>query len=129
MSALLQSGGFSLPAGVLAQIKAGFSAGSTSEAQCAKTIKQTLLRSGYLADPHTAVGLHVAKAYPGADPMVTLATAHPAKFPDAIRAACGVWPELPTWCSGLMTKPEHFDVLSNDLLAVKDYIAKRTGAA
>ena len=129
MSALLQSGGFTLPAGVLAQFRAGFSAGSTSEAQCAQTIKQTLLRSGYLADPHTAVGLHVAKNFPCADPMVTLATAHPAKFPDAIKAACGVWPELPTWCSGLMTKPEHFDVVSNDLPAVKDYIAKRTRAA
>ena len=58
--------------------------------------------------------------------MVTLATAHPAKFPDAVEAASGVRPALPQRLGDLMHRPERFEVLANDLPAVKQFILERT---
>ena len=90
----------------------------------AKTIKTVLADTGYLLDPHTAVGVHVAKRIekPNA-PMVTLATAHPAKFPAAVKAASGLDPALPTWLAGMMDKEERFDILSPELHAVETFIS------
>jgi threonine synthase len=61
--------------------------------------------------------------------MVTLATAHPAKFPDAVEAACGERPALPAWCGDLMSREERFDVLPNELSALQALISARTGHA
>ncbi|HXP95145.1 MAG TPA: threonine synthase, partial [Telmatospirillum sp.] len=55
-------------------------------------------------------------------PMVALATAHPAKFPDAVEAATGIRPALPQRLSDLFERPERYDVLPNDLETVKDYV-------
>jgi threonine synthase len=73
-------------------------------------------QTGYVLDPHTAVGVHVARAKmekPSA-PMITLATAHPAKFPAAVKQACGIDPALPAWLSDLMQREERFSVLPNE---------------
>jgi threonine synthase len=76
---------------------------------------------GYLADPHGAIGIAAARAHPPARgiPTVAMATAHPAKFPDAIEQAIGVRPELPPRLKDLMARPERFVVLPNDLAAVE----------
>jgi threonine synthase len=58
--------------------------------------------------------------------MVVLATAHPAKFPDAVEAACGVRPALPPWLSDLMTRPERVTRVANDVEAIKDVIGRET---
>jgi len=86
-------------------------------------------KSGRLVDPHTAVGLAVAEHYtkPGV-PMVTLATAHPAKFPAAVLAATGRDAPLPAGAGELMTRPEKFAVVANDQAAVEHYIAGHTRA-
>jgi threonine synthase len=78
-------------------------------------------------DPHTAVGLHVAAQNRGdpAVPLVTLATAHPAKFPDAVERATGRRPKLPTRLAGLMEQPERVSVLPNDLTAVEAFVRAR----
>ena len=102
MAGLGQSGAFTVPGDALAEIRRDFDAGSASEAETAATIRDTLEKSGYLADPHTAVGLSVAGRFATASPMVTLATAHPAKFPDAVEAACGVRPALPAFLGDLL---------------------------
>jgi threonine synthase len=60
--------------------------------------------------------------------MVTLATAHPAKFPAAVQAACGVHPELPSWLGDLMQREEHFTVLANDQGVIERFIAERARA-
>ena len=77
-----------------------------------------------MMDPHTAVGLAAAKASNGAgeSPMITLATAHPAKFPDAFEQATAIRPELPRHLQDLMTKPERLSVLPNDLKAIQAHI-------
>jgi threonine synthase len=124
MSGLAQSGGFTVPAPALAAIRADFAAGSASEAETAAIIARTCAASGYIADPHTAVGLSVA-ARQGTEPMVTLATAHPAKFPEAVRAATGIEPQLPLWLADLDRREERYDVLPNDQRAVEDHIRSR----
>ncbi|MCR6669822.1 threonine synthase [Devosia ginsengisoli] len=129
MDGLKQSGGFALPDNTLSAIRRDFAAGTTGEAETRTTIAATLKASGYLLDPHTAVGVHVARAHLGATPMVTLATAHPAKFPAAVKDAAGVEPALPAWLADLHSREERLSVLANDQNAVEDFIAARTRAA
>jgi len=130
MDGLKQSGGFNLPEGALAKIRRDFAAGTTDEAQTSATIAQTMKSSAYLLDPHTAVGVHVARQFlPAAVPMITLATAHPAKFPAAVAAASGVDPALPTWLADLHSREERLAVLPNDQDQVEAFIAARTRAA
>ncbi|MCC6204747.1 MAG: threonine synthase, partial [Hyphomicrobiales bacterium] len=84
--------------------------------------------NGYLLDPHTATGVHVSENAAGTAPMVVLGTAHPAKFPDAVRAACGVTPQLPEWLSDLMQRHEKFTVLASDLDTVEKHISRLSRA-
>ncbi len=122
MAGLKQSGAFTLENAALAAIRHEFDSGSVSEAEIAATMKTTLAATGELLDPHTAVGVHVARHHMGESPMVVLATAHPAKFPDAVRAATGVNPLLPERLKGLMDAPESFTVVPNSAEAVKSLI-------
>ncbi len=75
---------------------------------------------GYAADPHTAIGIEAARLHrtPGV-PMIAVATAHPAKFPDAVLRATGSSPPLPPHLHDLHARPERFDVVPNDLEAVE----------
>jgi threonine synthase len=61
--------------------------------------------------------------------MIVLGTAHPAKFPDAVEAACRIRPELPVWLAGLMNAEEKYTVLPSDLKMVEDYISRHARAA
>jgi len=92
-------------------------------------IDETYQRTGVLVDPHTAVGLGAAAASrrDPTIPMIALATAHPAKFPDAVEAATGVRPPLPERLADLLDRPEHFDTLANDLEAVQAHIDQTLG--
>ncbi len=129
MESLKQSNGFSIDAEALKFIRKDFRAGRTSEKQVAETIRKTLANTGYLLDPHTAIGVFVAgKNERPTSPMVTLATAHPAKFPAAVKSASGIDPALPTWLAGLMTREERFDILDPELKAVESFIGKHARA-
>lgn len=87
------------------------------------TIEQVHQASGMLIDPHTAVGLSAARrVHTGDSPMVCLATAHPAKFPDAVERATGVRPELPARVAHLFDHDERFEVLPNDLAVVQAHV-------
>jgi threonine synthase len=81
-------------------------------------------RTGYLADPHTAVGIgagETCRRRPDL-PMVCLATAHPAKFPEAVERATGVWPALPDSLADLFERPERCDVLPAEVEAVRRHV-------
>ena len=94
-------------------------------------IRSVLKESDYLMDPHTAIGLDAARHCRANNetPMVTLATAHPAKFPDAVReAGYPTDPELPTHMADLFEKEEHYRVLNNDQDAVQAFIAENITA-
>lgn len=127
MDSLKQSGSFTIREKALKAIRKEFRAGRASEKEVAKTIAKTLEKTGYLLDPHSAVGVFVAAKHekPSA-PMVTLATAHPAKFPDAVKSASGIDPALPTWLADLMNREERFDILDPDLKSVETFIGERT---
>ena len=130
MDSLKQSGAFTIGARALDAIRTGFSAGRSNMKETAATIASTLAKSGYLADPHTATALKVAAGFGATDvPMVVLSTAHPAKFPDAVKAASGVYPALPAWLSDLMERKERFTTLSSDLKMVEDHIRTHARAA
>lgn len=126
MDGLKQSGAFSLATDALQAICHEFDSGATGEAETAATIRTTLAATGELLDPHTAVGVAVAEKNLGEAAMITLATAHPAKFPDAVQAACGVRPGLPPRLEHLMTAQESFTVLPNSWEAVRSFIKDRT---
>ena len=88
-------------------------------------------KTGRLVDPHTAIGLAAARACRGDPdtPMVVLATAHPAKFPDAVQAATGVRPKLPERLADLMDRRERVTELTADVEVVKDFVAAHATAA
>jgi threonine synthase len=125
MANLKQSGAFTLDEKVLVSIRSEFSAGRASMEDVAATIRDTLSSTGLVIDPHTAAGVHVARANTRqAAPMIVLSTAHPAKFPAAVEAACGISPALPNWLGDLMSREEKFTVLPSELKMVEDYIGR-----
>jgi len=130
MSGLKQSGAFDIAEPALKAIRKEFRAGRASERQVKAIIREVQAGTGYVLDPHTAVAVHVAARMekPSA-PMITLATAHPAKFPDAVKNACGIDPALPSWLSDLMQREERFNVVPNDQNAVESHIRSLTRAA
>jgi threonine synthase len=109
-----------------------FAAASLGDRATLAEIADLHRRTGYLADPHTAVGIAAARAcgaVGAADglPVVCLATAHPAKFPDAVEQATGVRPPLPDHLADLHERPERYDVLPADLATVRDHITAAVG--
>ncbi len=90
-----------------------------------------LRETGHFIDPHTAVGVAVAEKETRnpAVPMVVLGTAHAAKFPDAVEAACGIRPPLPDWLVDLHEQPERVTVLPVDQRAVEHHIKSLSRAA
>ena len=131
MGSLAQSRRFTLSAAALAQIRALFTAGRADEDEVASTIRTVKRETGNLIDPHTAVGIAVAEKEhrDRAVPMVVLSTAHAAKFPDAVEAACGVRPALPEWLSDLNKRPERVTVLPVDQSAVERFVLSTSRAA
>ncbi|GAA5103469.1 threonine synthase [Bartonella jaculi] len=130
MENLKQSGYFTLDENRLKNIRSLFCAGKSSVAETAQTIDSIYKESGYLADPHTAVALKVARENKQPHiPMIVLATAHPAKFPDALKSACGLTAPWPSCLDNLMEREEHFISLANNEKIVKDYISLKSNAA
>ena len=130
MQDLSTRGDFALDAASLAAIRGDFAAGYASEADVAATMAGTYRATGFLPDPHTAVALFVADQFARAGtPMVTLATAHPAKFAAAVQAAVGLEAPMPAGFGDLFAKPERYTSLANDRKAVEDHIAALGRAA
>jgi threonine synthase len=86
-------------------------------------IRQVHLDTGMLIDPHTATATAAARALAGDQPILTLATAHPAKFPDAVECATGVRPGLPPHLADLLDRPERTSLVAADLAAVQSFIS------
>ncbi|HEX2147313.1 MAG TPA: threonine synthase [Pseudorhizobium sp.] len=129
MAGLKQSGAFEVQPEALKSIRKEFRAARATEKQVAATIQETLAETGYLVDPHTATGIFVArKIAKPTSPMVTLSTAHPAKFPAAVKSACGIDPPLPSWLADLMTREERFDILPAELKDVENFIGNHARA-
>ena len=136
MASLSQSRRFVLPAAALKQLRFLFAADRADEHESAAEVRAWMREANYCVDPHTAVALAVAEkeTRDPSVPMVVLSTAHPAKFPDAVRAACGFVPALPDRLADLANRNERVTVLPADQGAVERYVtsvsrASREGAA
>jgi len=131
MASLKQSSRFVLPDSTLAAIREEFDAGRADETETAAAIRAAWREAGDLVDPHTAVALAVADRDTSDSkiPNIVLSTAHAAKFPDAVEAACGVRPGLPAWLEGLLTKAEHIKVMNNDQVEVERFVRSVSRAA
>ena len=126
MNSLKQSGGFTIPEAAQARIRRHFDADSASEEETGDRIAATFADTGELVCPHTAVGLDVAETHLDIDvPMVALATAHPAKFPDAVEAATGIRPPLPKHLGNLYDRSERVTRVENDLAAIQSVIREK----
>lgn len=121
----LKAGGFTISQGALEMLRETFASGRCDEDQTRATIKAAFAGTGEVLCPHSAVGVWVATDHLGATPMITLATAHPAKFPDAVEAAMGVRPNLPLRMADLFDRPERVTRMPNDLAALQAHIRER----
>jgi threonine synthase len=124
MGSLAQSRRFTLSAQALTALRGILSADRADEVETAAAIRTVLRETGQFIDPHTAVGVAVAEKEnrDPSVPMVVLSTAHAAKFPDAVEAACGVRPPLPEWLAGLDQRPERMLTLPVDQGAVERHV-------
>ncbi|WP_111559770.1 threonine synthase [Paracoccus sediminilitoris] len=122
----LKTGGFAISQGALQTLRDQYLSGRVSEEETLDTIRAMREATGEILCPHSAVGVAVANRHlePGV-PMVTLATAHPAKFPDAVERAIGVRPGLPPHMAGLFDLPERVTRVENDVEALKSLILER----
>jgi threonine synthase len=130
MTSLDQSGAFSLAKKPLERLRQEFDAFCVDEAETTDTIARIHAETGLIIDPHTAVGVAAGAKMTRdpAQPVICLATAHPAKFSEAVERAIGRAPALPEALAALKDKPERVSALANDLAAVKRFIAERSQA-
>jgi threonine synthase len=131
MGSLAQSRRFGVPAASLTALRGVFAANRADEQEIAAAIRTHLRETGRFIDPHTAVGVAVAEkeTRDPALPMVVLSTAHAAKFPDAVEAACGARPPLPEWLGDIYARPERVTTLPVDQAAVERHILSSSRAA
>ena len=136
MASLAQHRRFALSASAIKELRSLFTADRADEQESAAEIRAWVREADYCVDPHTAVALAVAEKEKRdhSIPMVVLSTAHPAKFPDAVKAACGITPALPDTLADLGRREERIVILPADQTAVEKYVtsvsrAAREGAA
>ena len=125
LMAELKAGGFHISQGAMQMLRNTFASGRCSEDETRATIARLYAQTGEILCPHSAVGVHVAESHLGPTPMITLATAHPAKFPDAVQAAIGVRPALPTRMADLFERDERVTRVPNDLGSLQKLILER----
>jgi len=121
----LKSGGFKISQGAYQYLRDTFLSGRASEDETSAAITRYLAEHGELLCPHSAVGVDVAEDHLGDTPMITLATAHPAKFPDAVNAATGISPPLPARMADLYDRDERVTRVVRDFDAVSTLIKDR----
>ncbi|GBQ06715.1 threonine synthase [Saccharibacter floricola] len=123
MEEFRQTGFMAVPHDAWENIGHVFRGHALDDAKTSDAMRRFHKESHYLADPHSAIGLATGSYYKEAGiPMVAAATAHPAKFPDAVEAATGIHPELPPHLADLFDREERYDVLPNDLARVKEAV-------
>ena len=130
MKAFRDSGRLAVSGEMLRQVRQLFAAHRLSDPETLAAIKRVYDDTGQLLDPHSAIGVAAGRACrrPEDGPLVALATAHPAKFPDAVERATGVRPALPARLADLYAREEHYAVLPNDLGAVRAHVRQHRRA-
>lgn len=130
MDAFRLDGGFDLKNDHLAALRASFVAGRVNDRETSAVMRETFMHTGYVLDPHSAIGLEVArrKLQGVHTPVITLATAHPVKFGAAVEAACGMTPALPAHMATLFGREERYETLPNDVEILKKRVFEGAAA-
>jgi threonine synthase len=130
MAEFEKTGSLKVREDVLANIQKEFDAYAVDDSTTKNTIKETFQKTGEVLDPHTAIGVFASgefiksEKYQG-EFVVTLATAHPAKFPDAVVAGGAPNPELPNFLKNLFDEKEEFEIIENNIDSVRNFIQER----
>ncbi len=124
-----RTGAVSVDDARLAEARKKFHAARLDDDGTRRVIREVYQSTGELLDPHSAIGVDAACQCRGdvSVPVVSLATAHPAKFPDAVEAATGIRPALPPRMADLFDRTETFDTLANDAADLQDFIRRSVG--
>ena len=130
MEGFRKSGRLELGAAHVQRMRSLFDAARVDDEATLATIRQIFRETGELVDPHSAIGIAAAREVAGEPgvPVVMLACAHPAKFPDAVEQATGIRPALPERHADLLEREESFSVLPNDLGAVAAFVRDTASA-
>ena len=129
MAELAAHAEFTLTGKRLGQAQAAFAAARADDDACLTAIADVWRESGRMIDPHSAAGVHAARQLAGGGaPVVSLATAHAAKFPDAIERAIGVRPAMPPRLAALAARPERVTELPADAALLTRFIRDRVHA-
>ena len=131
MSQFKESGSMNISAELLEEATAQFMAARADDDETLSLIKEVFESAQYVLDPHTAVGMKGAKKISEADKdgiVILLATAHPAKFPDAVERAIGIRPDLPEHLSDLFDREEIMIDMPNDRAEVQTFVKENTRA-
>ncbi len=124
-----KTGRLPISSAALARARALFAAARFSDTETHDTIAAVYKETGVVLDPHSAVGVAAGRARRrNGAPLVALATAHPAKFPEAVKQAIGVLPSIPPALAEVMRKAERCAVLPNDACALKDHLLNSAGS-
>ena len=129
MTSFRDTGRYSVDAAGLTDVNSLFEGAKLNDTETTTAIKHFHQSAGELLDPHSAIGAWVARGKPRETgvPVISLGTAHPAKFPQAVQQATGVTPTLPKRLGDLYDRPERCTVLPNDVSAVQNFIRDKVG--
>ena len=127
MAELREKGVFTVPSAALSAVAGLFAAHRLDDAGTVAEIARVNDATGILIDPHTAIGVNAGRRE-AARPMVALATAHPAKFPEAVEQAAGRPPTLPDRLKNIFDRRERYEVLPNSREALQEFIRQRARA-
>jgi len=125
MKGIKEEGKYIIPKEKLEKIKKDFLSASMSEDEVIDTIKEVYKKHNIMLDPHSAIGFGALKKVNIDGNNVVLATAHPSKFPDAIDKSISIKPSLPKELMYVMNEKENYDIISNNLNKIKQYIKEK----
>ena len=123
----LGQGGFHIEDDLMSGLRQHYSSGMATEEETRSSLQKVWKSTGQLVCPHSAVGIKVAQEFfeQGQTPMIAVATAHPAKFPDAVKRATGIHPSLPDAMADIFDRPERTTKVDNDLAQIQSLIRER----
>ena len=122
MNKFSETGEFSINEDAMKTARQDFDTNRCDDAQTLDVMRKCYEDTGIMIDPHTAVGLSAAYKSKSTNPVVSLACAHGAKFPDAVEKAIGIRPALPPHLSDLLTREEFLTTMPNNLEQVKNFV-------
>lgn len=127
MESFKQTGRLEFSAEQIKTVQQTFAASAVDDSETLQTIKKFYKETGYILDPHTAVGVEAGRRVRDSKlPLVCLSTAHPAKFGEAVKSAIGRNPDIPAALKGIEKRPKRMKTIAADTELIKNFVAKNS---